>query len=173
MASISTVRGKTVHRAPPNLPDSLRNFIDYRKSGLSLNHIVGCPLDCGYCVRHLFDNFEMKRPHLVVDDYVAVEVLLDHWAFRAHRTPIQIFNRATDPFLPGVKDHLFRTLEALDSRGLSNPVLVITRWKVTPADVERLEALSNIKLTILVTWSGIDDDRVEPVSSAIAERTLE
>ncbi|NTF10854.1 radical SAM protein [Agrobacterium rubi] len=173
MASISTVRGKTVHRDPPNLPDSLRNFIDYRKSGLSLNHIVGCPLDCGYCVRHLFDNFEMKRPHLVVDDYVAVEVLLDHWAFRAHRTPIQIFNRATDPFLPGVKDHLFRTLEALDSRGLSNPVLVITRWKVKPADVERLEALSNIKLTILVTWSGIDDDRVEPVSSAIAERSLE
>lgn len=23
-------------------------MIDYRKSGLSLNHVVGCPLDCGY-----------------------------------------------------------------------------------------------------------------------------
>ena len=27
-------------------------IVGYRKSGLSLNHIIGCPLDCGYCVRH-------------------------------------------------------------------------------------------------------------------------
>ncbi len=40
----------------------LQDVIEYRKSGLSLNHIVGCPLDCAYCVRHLFDNFEMKTP---------------------------------------------------------------------------------------------------------------
>jgi hypothetical protein len=36
----------------------LLDVIEYRKSGLSVNWIVGCPLDCGYCVRHLFDNFE-------------------------------------------------------------------------------------------------------------------
>ncbi|EKF40096.1 hypothetical protein NA8A_22661 [Nitratireductor indicus C115] len=164
---------KTVRPAPDDLPRSLLNYIDYRKSGLSLNHIVGCPLDCGYCVRHLFENFSMKRPHLIVDDEIAVQELVGHWAFRAHTTPIQIFNRATDPFLPGVKTHLFRSLEALDGRGFRNPVLVITRWKIEPSDVERLEALTNLKLTILVTWSGIDDDRVEPVSSAIAAGSLE
>ncbi|MBY5361895.1 radical SAM protein [Rhizobium leguminosarum] len=173
MASIRISRGKTVRPAPANLPPSLRSYIDYRKSGLSLNHIVGCPLDCGYCVRHLFDNFSMKRPHLVVEDEVAVESLINHWAFRAHTTPIQIFNRATDPFLPGVKQHLFTTLKGLDRRGLSNPTLVITRWKIDPADVEQLEMLENLKLTVLVTWSGIDDERVEPVSSAIAARSLE
>jgi hypothetical protein len=121
----------------------------------------------------LFENFSMKRPHLIVDDEIAVQELIGHWAFRAHTTPIQIFNRATDPFLPGVKTHLFKTLEALDRRGLSNPVLVITRWRIDRSDVERLEALKNLQLTILVTWSGIHDERVEPVPSAIAAGSLE
>ncbi len=173
MAEVDFTRAKSVRRAPDDLPTSLRNYIDYRKSGLSLNHVVGCPLDCGYCVRHLFDNFSMKRPHLIVDDEIAVQELVGHWAFRVGVTPIQIFNRATDPFLPGVKKHLFKTLEALDRRGLSNPVLVITRWRIEPSDVQRVEALKNLQLTILVTWSGIDDERVEPVSSAIAAESLE
>ncbi len=161
-----------LRRAPDDLPASLRQIIDYRKSGLSLNHVVGCPLDCGYCVRHLFSNFEMKKPHLVLDDAEAVEELVGHWAFRPDETPIQLMNRATDPFLPGVKEHLFQTLEDLDGRGLRNHVLVITRWKVGREDVLRLEALSNLRLTVLVTWSGIEDERIEPVEAAIAERSL-
>jgi DNA repair photolyase len=159
--------------APIDLPAALRNVVEYRKSGLSLNHIVGCPLDCGYCVRHLFQNFEMKRPHLVLGDSEAVDLLVNHWAFQKDATPIQIFNRATDPFLPGVKEHLFATLEELDQRGLVNPTLVITRWKIEPSDVERLELLRNLRLTVLVTWSGIDDPRIEPVESAIAERSIQ
>lgn len=158
--------------AGPDLPEQLKQVVDYRKSGLSLNHVVGCPLDCGYCVRHLFDNFDMKKPHLVMPDEQAVDALISHWAFRAGTTPIQIFNRATDPFLPGVKDHLFACLEELDRRGFSNPVLVITRWHVLPDDVKRMNGLKNIKLTVLVTWSGIGDKRIEPVDSAIAEASI-
>lgn len=158
--------------AGESLPEILREVVDYRKSGLSLNHVVGCPLDCGYCVRHLFDNYDMKKPHLVMSDKEAVETLLGHWAFRSHNTPLQLFNRATDPFLPGVKDHLFACLEALDAKGLTNPVLVITRWHVTDKDVARLERLSNLRLTVLITWSGIGDGRIEPVDSGIAERSL-
>ncbi|MGX1742100.1 radical SAM protein [Bosea sp. NPDC055353] len=161
-----------LRNAPSDLPASLRQIVDYRKSGLSLNHIVGCPLDCGYCVRHLFANFEMKKPHLVVDDEAAVRELMEHWAFRRDLTPIQLLNRATDPFLPGVKDHLFRTLEILDRERLRNPILVITRWEVTPDDVKWLDRLSHIRLTILVTWSGIEDKRLEPVDSGIAEASL-
>jgi DNA repair photolyase len=157
---------------PVDLHPALADPVDYRKSGLSLNHIVGCPLDCGYCVRHLFGNFDMKRPHLLMSDEAAVERLVSHWAFQPGRTPIQVFNRATDPFLPGVKEHLFRTLELLDARGLSNHVLVITRWRVDAEDVERLNGFKAIRVTLLVTWSGIDDRRLEPVDSAIAERSL-
>jgi hypothetical protein len=38
----------------------LLEVIENGKSGLSLNDIVGCPLDCGFCVRYLFDNCGMK-----------------------------------------------------------------------------------------------------------------
>lgn len=161
-----------LRRAPLDIPASLRAVVEYRKSGLSLNHIVGCPLDCAYCVRHLFDNFDMKQPHLVLDDEEAVEALVGHWAFRAHITPIQLFNRATDPLLPKVKEHLHRTLRLLDERGLTNPLLVITRWKVEDDDVALFERLQNLKLTVLVTWSGIEDNRIEPVDSGIAEASL-
>ncbi len=164
--------GIALRAAPSNLPDTLRKVVEYRKSGLSLNHVVGCPLDCGYCVRHLFDNFDMKQPHLVCDDEAAVEALVTHWAFQRDVTPIQIFNRATDPFLPRVKEHLHATLEILDQLGLQNHVLIITRWKVEPEDVERLERLSRLRVTVLVTWSGIEDKRIEPVDSGIAERSL-
>ena len=104
--------------AGPDLPSTLRAVVDYRKSGLSLNHVVGCPLDCSYCVRHLFSNYEMKKPHLIMDDTEAVDALVSHWAFRPDATPLQIFNRATDPFLPGGKNHLFTCLGELDRRGL-------------------------------------------------------
>ncbi|HEY5990505.1 MAG TPA: hypothetical protein VIV12_29560, partial [Streptosporangiaceae bacterium] len=54
-------------RALPMLTDRARAALDpymalivgYRKSGLSLNHIIGCPLDCGYCVRHFWGNFDV------------------------------------------------------------------------------------------------------------------
>ncbi|MGH8906957.1 MAG: hypothetical protein ACRD0K_10675 [Egibacteraceae bacterium] len=48
------------------LRSELQDVIEYRKSGLSLNHIIGCPLDCAYCVRHLFDNYEMKTPRALM-----------------------------------------------------------------------------------------------------------
>jgi DNA repair photolyase len=36
------------------LPARAREVVEYRKSGLSLNHIQGCPLDCAYCIRHTY-----------------------------------------------------------------------------------------------------------------------
>lgn len=78
---------KTLTQAPSDLPQTLRDVVEYRKSGLSLNHVVGCPLNCAYCVRHLFQNYDMKRPHRVLDDEAAVTALVEHWAFRPHTTP--------------------------------------------------------------------------------------
>ena len=151
---------------------ALAEVIEYRKSGLSLNWIVGCPLDCGYCVRHLFDNFEMKTPRRLMSDEEAVQALVGHRYFRPHKTPIQLLNRATDPMLPVVKPHLFAVLRALDEQGLTNHVLVITRWRVEPEDCAILNSFRNLRLTILVTHSGIDNDAIEPVDSAIAARSL-
>lgn len=155
-----------------SLRPELRDVVEYRKSGLSLNHIIGCPLDCAYCVRHIFDNFEMRSPRALMADHAAVEYLVQHPYFVANRTPLQLFNRATDPFLPDVKEHTFAVLEDLDRRGLTNRVLVITRYHVTADDCHRLNRLQSVRLTLLFTFSGIDDPRIEPVSSDIAARSL-
>jgi len=39
------------------LPARLREVVEYRKSGLSLNHVAGCPLECAYCIRHEYGGF--------------------------------------------------------------------------------------------------------------------
>ncbi len=142
----------------------MTQIVTYRKSGLSLNHIVGCPLDCGYCVRHFWGDFEHKTPHLLIPTDQAISLVLNHEAFRPSTTPIQIFNKATDPFLPGVKPHLFQVLRDLDDRGLDNLVLIITRFKVTGQDMAALEELRNLRVTLLFTYSGITDARIEPIA---------
>ena len=149
----------------------MAQIITYRKSGLSLNHIIGCPLNCGYCVRHFWGDFEHKTPHLLCTTDEAIGLLLSHEAFRPSTTPIQIFNKATDPFLPAVKPHLFQVLRALDERGLDNLVLVITRFKVTTADMAHLEQLRHVRVTLLFTYSGINDPRIEPIAKSAITTT--
>lgn len=150
----------------------LLDVVEYRKSGLSVNWIIGCPLDCGYCVRHLFGNYGMKTPRALMGESEAVELLVGHRFFRPHRTPVQLLNRATDPLLPAVKPHTFEMLRLLDELGLTNHVLVITRWRLDADDCVVLNALRSIRLTVLVTYSGIEDERIEPVDSAIAATSL-
>ncbi|MEU8887312.1 radical SAM protein [Streptomyces sp. NPDC048442] len=154
------------------LKPELADVIEYRKSGLSLNWIVGCPLECGYCVRHLFDNFDMKVPRRLMADEEAATRLVSHPYFRAHKTPVQLLNRATDPMLPVVKPHLFNVLRTLDGMGLTNHVLIITRWRVDPEDCAVLNSLKNLRLTVLVTHSNIQHPDIEPVDSRIAAASL-
>ncbi len=155
------------------LPQRAREVVEYRKSGLSLNHIQGCPLDCAYCIRHTYGVWDMRQPRALMSDAEAVETLVGHPYFQPHVTPIQIFNRATDPFLPRVKEHLFAVLDNLDARRLTNHVLVITRYRIEAEDCQRLNRLHHLTVTLLVTYSGIDDDRIEPVNSSIAATSLQ
>jgi DNA repair photolyase len=114
----------------------------------------------------------MKKPALLMSDEEAVDQLLKHRFFQPNITPLQIFNRATDPFLPTVKPHLFSVLQKLDTLRLTNHVLVITRFHVDPEDFVILNAISNLRLTLLFTFSGIDDARIEPIDSNIAASSL-
>jgi DNA repair photolyase len=154
------------------LPERAREIIEYRKSGLSLNHIQGCPLDCAYCIRHTYGLWDQRQPRALVSDAEAVDQLVAHRHFQAHVTPLQLFNRATDPFLPAVRPHTFAVLEDLDERGLRNHVLVITRHALKPDDAERLNRLVNLKVTLLFTYSGITDQRIEPYPSSVAAASL-
>ena len=124
------------------LPERAREVVEYRKSGLSLNHIQGCPLDCAYCIRHTYGLWDQRQPRALMSDAEAVAQLVSHRYFQPHVTPLQLFNRATDPFLPVVRPHTFAVLEDLDGRGLRNHVLVITRHQMKPDDADRLNRLS-------------------------------
>lgn len=155
-----------------DIQSDLLSVVEYRKSGLSLNWIIGCRLRCAYCVRHLFGNFEMEQPRALLREAEALRLLMESPLFEPNVTPVQLLNRATDPMLPDVKPHVFEMLRLLDEQGLTNHVLVITRWRIKPEDCAVLNSFSNIKLTILVTYSGIEDERIEPVDSEIAANSL-
>lgn len=154
------------------LPAGAREVVEYRKSGLSLNHIQGCPLDCAYCIRHTYGLWDQRQPRASMPDAEAVERLVSHRYFQAHLTPVQLLNRATDPFLPAVRPHTLAVLADLDGRGLRNHVLVITRHRMKPSDADRLNQLVNLKVTLLFTYSGIDDKRIEPYPSRVAADSL-
>ncbi|MGH3848878.1 MAG: hypothetical protein ACRDRT_04115 [Pseudonocardiaceae bacterium] len=79
------------------LPERAREVVEYRKSGLSLNHIQGCPLDCAYCIRHTYGLWDQRVPQALMTDAEAVEELVNHRYFQPHVTPVQVFNRARRP----------------------------------------------------------------------------
>jgi DNA repair photolyase len=154
------------------LPERAREVVEYRKSGLSLNHIQGCPLDCAYCIRHTYGLWDERQPRALMSDLEAVNALVNHRYFQPHVTPVQLFNRATEPFLPAVRPHTLAVLQELDSRKLTNHVLVITRHQMKPADIHALNELRYIKLTLLFTYSGIDNKQIEPYPSDVAAESL-
>ncbi|PKV95528.1 DNA repair photolyase [Amycolatopsis echigonensis] len=154
------------------LSDRAREVVEYRKSGLSLNHIQGCSLGCAYCIRHTYGLWDKDQPVALMSDAQAVEELVHHQYFRPHVTPVQLFNRATEPFLPRVRPHTFAVLEELDERELTNHVLVITRHQLKPYDIDRLNQLRHLKVTLLFTYSGIGDPKIEPYPSHVAAESL-
>lgn len=169
--------GTFVPLLPPEqaaqLPPRAQEVIEYRKSGLSLNHVQGCPLDCAYCIRHTYGLWDQRQPRALMSDDEAVERLVSHRYFIPDVTPLQVFNRATDPFLPMVRQHTLAVLKNLDSRGLRNHVLVITRYRIMSDDCAQLSRLTSIRLTLLFTYSGIDEVRIEPYPSRVAAASLE
>jgi DNA repair photolyase len=172
----TTVTGTFVPLLPPEqtaqLPPRAREVVEYRKSGLSLNHVQGCPLDCAYCIRHTYGLWDQRQPRALMSDEEAVERLVSHRYFIPDVTPLQVFNRATDPFLPMVRQHTLAVLKNLDSRGLHNHVLLITRSRIMHNDCAQLSRLTSIRLTLLFTYSGIDDVRIEPYPSKVAATSL-
>jgi DNA repair photolyase len=154
------------------LPERAREVVEYRKSGLSLNHIQGCSLGCAYCIRHTYGLWDQDQPAALMSDAEAVEELVNHRYFQPHVTPVQLFNRATEPFLPKVRPRTFAVLEDLAERELTNHVLVITRHQMKPHDIDRLNQLRHVKVTLLFTYSGIDNKDIEPYPSHVAADSL-
>src|SRR5262249_58009371 len=125
-----------------------------------------------YCIGNRTGWRDQPKPVALMSDAEAIAALANPRYFQPHVTPIQLFNRATEPFLPKVRPHTFAVLEELDARDLTNHVLVITRHKLKPYDIDRLNQLRHVKVTLLFTYSGIDNQKIEPYPSHVAADSL-
>lgn len=180
--SESILRGSNITKDLVELSEEERGLVseyalrivDYRRTGISLNHIIGCPMDCAYCVRHFWGNFDMKQPHMLCSDEDAIELLISDERFIPNEIPIQFLHKATDPFLPSVKEHTFRVIKKLDELNFRNVVMLITRFSVTEDDLKFLNSLQSIQPCIFITYSGITDTNIEPIAlSGMFETTVQ
>jgi hypothetical protein len=69
--------------------------------------------------------------------------------------------------------HTHRVLRLLDEAKMTNLVLVITRYKVSAEDMEQLESLENVRLTLLFTYSGLNGTNIEPLPEAVTVGSIE
>lgn len=69
-------------------------------------------------------------------------------------------------------------LEELDERVLTNHVFVITRYhlitryQMKPEDGHRLNQLRHLKVTLLFTYSGVENKKIHPYPSHVAVKLL-
>lgn len=141
------------------------------KSWLSLNPVVGCPAECGYCYRHDDDIFFVRKPTVIRSTEGTLNDLLDHSFFVRDSTPIAIGNMATDPFLKGSKAVTFDLLKGLDGLGCSNSVGLITKRPVSKGDMDFLESLSHLDVIVFVTYSEMPR-KIEPIGNEKRRKTL-
>jgi len=141
------------------------------KSWLSVNPIIGCPLECKYCYRHDNDIFSIKKPKQIQSDEETLNELLNHRLFLPNSTPIAIHNMATDPFLKKPKETAFKILEELDELKYKNSTGLITKKIITKDDIAFLESLSNIDVNVLVTYSEMPKN-IEPIGNEDRKKSL-
>lgn len=126
---------------------------------LILNPFLGCSFGCVYCFRAAEqherpDWFLNGMPVRVRDDDEVLGRLATHPLLIPGSTRVGLHCATTEPFLPQVKESTFRLLEEIDARGLAREVMVITKFFLSRADVERLSALADVRVLLLLTFNA-------------------
>src|SRR6266567_804948 len=99
------------------LPARAREVVEYRKSGLSLNHIQGCPLDCAYCIRHTYGLWDQRQPRALMSDDEAAESLATASRHLPRRYRTVLYWR---PLVPGLNDSARHLAQAVDLSGIGD-----------------------------------------------------
>lgn len=146
----------------------MADVIEYQKCWLCINPIMGCPLNCKYCI---LSNRDFGPVETKSTAEGAVRLLLNNKYFVADITPITVHNYS-DPFLKQTRTTTLDVLEILDNAGLRNPVSVITKCEIKDPDVTRLTSLKNIKLFVFVSLSGLSKN-IEPAPDIWKLKTME
>lgn len=144
--------------------------IEYLKSYLSINSYIGCTINCAYFFLAPINIVPMK-PIKVMDEKELVKQTVGNRYFKKDRTVLSLNNR-TDPFINAeVSESTYKILKELDDIGLKNIVTVTTKGLITEDMAKKLAKLKNIRLTIIVTFNGINQ-KIQPISPEIQKTTM-
>jgi DNA repair photolyase len=152
--------------------DTARNggIVEHTTSWLTVNPVVGCPLECAYCFRH-----HWSAPDKVHEVYTPQEVaaaLESHREFHPHVTPLAINVSSTDAFLPAVRRSTVDCLMEFERRQWRNIVGLITKCEITDSDASIIANLSFIRPIVFVSLALIPRE-IEPVPVAPRLRTMQ
>lgn len=126
--------------------------LEYLKSFISLNTVIGCPVGCVYCFLSPM-GWVPSQPQKAIEADKLIENLRLSRYFLPHKTPLSINNR-TDTFLnKDTRQGTFSVLERLDKAEYKNPVLITSKLRITPEDIDRLNQFKNVNIFILITYS--------------------
>lgn len=161
------------------LSDDSRNplsCVSVANSSLSIDMWKGCIWQCGYChvhdaeVNHAGGGI-MKMPNKpqlrtthTPEDIVAALVL--HPFFEAHKTVISLGTASTEPFDARVIDQVFKLIECIQARGLTNPIWIVTKNGVPNRALEKMgDCISRSSNFIISLTSGGLNQTIEPIQN--------
>jgi hypothetical protein len=123
-----------------------------------LNPFRGCNFGCVYCFRPPessgdSDWFLRGAPVRVFEDDDLVSALVDHRHYTSE-TVVALHTATTDPFLPSTRKSTHELIRAMARRGLSNPIMIITKMPVLDEDLQVMAEARDLRFMLLLTYSA-------------------
>ncbi len=130
-------------------------YIEFLKSGISINSQLGCNIGCKYCIVGEFQRNVEKE----ASPQAIVSQLKSH-RFYHENIPLIINNRS-EPLFPELKPDTVEFLRLLKENGFNNPKILISKL---PFGSDNMDVLNNNNVFIFRTISGLPA-HVEPTST--------
>lgn len=129
--------------------------VDQHATWIAVNPIQGCPKACEYCFLNERGQTAVRPEHLATPAQT-VGLLLTS-SYYAPSRPVALYTWTDVMALPDSRAHLAELLDALASRGVPNPIVLITKCHVPDETIENLAAARErgLGVVVYVSYSGL------------------
>lgn len=138
------------------------NYIEFLKSGISINSQLGCNIGCKYCIVGEFQK-NIEKNYTPVN---IIEKLKQH-RFYNEKIPLIINNRS-EPLVPFLRTDTVNFLRLLKENHFKNPKILISKLPFGTSDCD---VLNQNNVFIFRTISGMPAD-IEPPSNPENRRKI-